>query len=108
MAIGWQGGGSLFPGFTPEQYAQYSGHYVWMSGIRVLVYEIETCNKDECSTTTAHIEHGNMEEGTFVSGDTTTTVTLIGHYIKPDHIIIKPQYNYLLNLIREITFKGGI
>lgn len=111
--IGWQGQGTLYPGFTPHQYAQYEGQYVWMTGTRVLVYEIITCttNKDgeeECSTSISHVQNGNMKEGTFSHGNSTTTVTLIGHYINPDHIITKQQYNYLLNLIRELIFKGGI
>lgn len=111
--IGWRGEGSLYPGFTVAQYKQYKGHNVWMTGGRVLVYEIKTCDPEGCSTSIVHIEHGSMEEGTTTttnaSGETsTTTVTLIGHYIKVDHILIKPQYNYLLDLMREITFKGGV
>lgn len=110
--IGWQGQGTLYPGFTPHQYAQYEGQYVWMTGTRVLVYEIITCttNKDgevECSTSINHVQYGNMKEGTFSHGNSTTTVTLVGYYINPDHIITKQQYNYLLNLIRELVLKGG-
>ncbi len=111
--IGWQGQGTLYPGFTPQQYSQYEGQNVWMTGTRVLVYEITTCttNEDgetECSTSISHVRRGNMEEGMFTHGDSTTTVTLVGHYISPDHIITKHQYNHLLNLIRELIFKGGI
>lgn len=103
--IGYQGEGSLFPGLTPWQYQQYSGQYVWMTGTRILVYEVTICGEDGCTTHIEHIEYGKLETENLPEG---TTVTLIGYYIKPDHIIIKPQYNYMLNLIRELFFKGGV
>lgn len=106
--IGYQGPGSLYRGFIAEQYAHYAGQNIWMTGTRVLVYKIVSCNKDGCSVSYEHVEYGNMQEGTFGSGDNTTTVTLVGHYIKPEHIITKPQYNLLLDLIKELIFKGGV
>lgn len=106
--IGNQSRESLYRGFTADQYAHYAGQNVWMTGSRVLVYKIVSCSKEGCSTSYSHIEYGDMEEGTFTNGENTTTVTLVGHYIKPEHIITKPQYNLLLDLIKELVFKGGV
>ena len=106
--IGYPGEGSLYKGFTADQYAHYAGQNVWMTGSRVLVYKIVSCDEEGCSTSYSHIEYGDMEEGTFTNGKNTTTVTLVGHYIKPEHIITKPQYNLLLDLIKELVFKGGV
>ena len=117
--IGWEGAGGSIEGITEETALIAQIHPNWMIGTRVLVYRITFIPNDpeaESSTTYEHIEYGNMKEGTFRSAGGTTIITCIGHYIKPwieqptqkiSSILSKPEYNYLLTTLRDVSLKGG-
>lgn len=117
--IGWEGAGGNVEGITEETALIAQKHPDWMIGTRVLVYRITFIPDDpkaKSSTTYQHIEYGNMKEGTFRSSGGTTIITCIGHYIKPwigqstekvSSILSKPEFNYLLTTLRDISLKGG-
>ncbi len=116
--IGWVDAERNVESITEEVALDAQKHTNWFIGTRILVYEITFIPDDpeaKSSTTYKHLESGNMEEGTFKSASGTTIVKCIGHYIKPwidcsqkiSSILSKPEYNYLLSALRDISLKGG-
>ncbi len=71
--------------------------YCWFSGQRVLVYGYTDSDGE---TRTINVYDGNLAND--------PDYTLIGYYININKLLTKEDYNYALDVLRELALQGGI